>query len=34
MITTFREEDVLAACDAATARVKSNRKLLTEGGTP
>jgi len=33
-MTTFREEDVLAASDAASARVKSNRKLVTKGGTP
>jgi hypothetical protein len=34
LLTTFREEDVLAASDAATARVKSNRRLVSKGGTP
>jgi hypothetical protein len=32
LLTTFREEDVLAASDAATARVKSNRRLVSKGG--
>ncbi len=35
VMTTFREEDVLAASDEATAaRVKTNRKLVSKGGTP
>jgi len=34
LMTTFREEDVLAANDEATARVKANRKLVSKGGTP
>jgi len=34
LLTTFREEDVLAASDAATVRVKSNRRLVSKGGTP
>ena len=34
LMTTFREEDVLTASDAATARVKSNRRLVSKGGTP
>ncbi len=33
-MTTFREEDALAANAKATARVKSHRKLVTQGGTP
>ena len=33
-MTTFREEDVLTANDEATARVKSNRCLISKGGTP
>jgi hypothetical protein len=33
-MTTFREEDVLAASDEASARVKSNRHLISKGGTP
>ena len=33
-MTTFREEDVLAASAEATARVKSNRRLISKGGTP
>jgi hypothetical protein len=33
-MTTFREEDVLAANDEATTRVKSNRRLISKGGTP
>jgi hypothetical protein len=33
-MTTFREEDVLAANAEATARVKSNRRLISKGGTP
>jgi hypothetical protein len=32
LTTTFREEDVLAADEAATARVKANRKLVSKGG--
>ncbi|MFM8903996.1 MAG: sialidase family protein, partial [Verrucomicrobiota bacterium] len=31
-MTTFREEDVLAANDEAAARVKANRKLVSKGG--
>jgi hypothetical protein len=34
LMTTFREEDVLAANDEAAARVKANRKLVSKGGTP
>jgi hypothetical protein len=34
LLAPFREEDVLAASDAATARVKSNRRLVSKGGTP
>jgi hypothetical protein len=33
-MTTFREEDVLAASAEATARVKSIRSLISKGGTP
>ena len=33
LTTTFREEDVLAADEAATARVKANRHLVSKGGT-
>jgi len=33
VMTTFREEDVLAADAAATARVKANRRLVSKGGT-
>jgi hypothetical protein len=33
-MSTFREEDMLAANDEATARVKSNRRLISKGGTP
>jgi hypothetical protein len=33
-MTTFCEEDVLAANDEAAARVKSNRHLISKGGTP
>jgi hypothetical protein len=33
-MTTFREEDVLAANAEASARVKSNRRLISKGGTP
>ena len=32
-MTTFREEDVLAASDEAAARVKSNRRIISKGGT-
>ena len=34
LMTTFREEDVLAANEEATARVKANRRLVSKGGTP
>jgi len=34
LMTTFREEDVLTASDAATARVKADRKVVSKGGTP
>jgi hypothetical protein len=34
LTTTFREEDVLAANEAASARVKANRRLVSKGGTP
>ena len=34
LLTTFREEDVLAASAEATARVKSNRCIVSKGGTP
>lgn len=33
-MTNFREEDVLAASAEATARVTSNRRLISKGGTP
>ena len=33
-MTTFREEDVLAASAESTARVKSNRRLISKGGMP
>lgn len=33
-MTTFREEDVLAANAEAAAQVKANRRLVTKGGTP
>jgi len=33
LMTTLREEDVLAANDEAAARVKANRKLVSKGGT-
>jgi hypothetical protein len=33
-MTTFREEDAIAASAEATARVKSNRRLISKGGTP
>jgi hypothetical protein len=32
-MTTFHEEDVIAASAEATARVKSNRRLISRGGT-
>ena len=32
LLTTFREEDVLAASDQALARVKANRRLVSKGG--
>jgi len=32
LMTTFREEDLLAASDEATARVKTNRRLVSKGG--
>lgn len=31
-MTTFREEDVLAATEEASARVEANRKLVSKGG--
>jgi len=34
LMTTFREEDVLAANDEAAVRVKANRKLVSKGGSP
>ena len=34
LMTTFREEDVLAASDEAASHVKANRKLVSKGGTP
>jgi hypothetical protein len=34
LMTTFREEDVLEASAAASARVKSNRHLVSKRGTP
>jgi Neuraminidase (sialidase) len=34
LLTTFHEEDVLAANEEARVRVKSNRKLVSKGGTP
>ena len=34
LMTTFREEDMLASNDEAIARVKTNRKLVSKGGTP
>jgi len=34
LMTTFREDGVLAANDEAAARVKTNRKLVSKGGTP
>lgn len=34
LLTTIREEDVLAANDEACVRVKSNRKLVSKGGMP
>lgn len=33
LITTFREEDVLAANEDAANRVKANRRLVSKGGT-
>jgi hypothetical protein len=33
VMTTFREEDVISASNEAVARVKSNRKLVSKGGT-
>jgi hypothetical protein len=30
---TFREEDVVTASDEASARVKTDRKLVIKGGT-
>ena len=32
LLTTFREEDVLAGSDRASARVKANRRLVSKGG--
>jgi len=34
LMTTFREEDVLAANDEAATRVKTHHKLVSKGGTP
>ncbi|MFM8905474.1 MAG: sialidase family protein, partial [Verrucomicrobiota bacterium] len=34
LMTTFREEDVLAASAADATRVKSNRRIVSKGGTP
>jgi hypothetical protein len=34
LMTTFREEDVIAASAEATARMKSNRHLISKGGKP
>jgi hypothetical protein len=34
IMTTFREEDVLAVDEAAAARVKAARHLVSKGGTP
>lgn len=34
LMTTFREEDVLAANAEAATRVKTHRKLVSKGGTP
>jgi hypothetical protein len=34
VMTTFREEDVLATSAETIARVKSNRRLVSRGGTP
>ena len=34
LLTTFREEDVLTTSAEATARVKSNRCIVSKGGTP
>jgi hypothetical protein len=34
VMTTFREEDVLATSAETIARVKSNRRLVSKGGTP
>lgn len=33
-MTTFRDEDAPGTFDAATARAKSNRRLVSKGGTP
>lgn len=33
VMTTFREEDVLSGSEATVARVKTNRKLVSKGGT-
>lgn len=33
-MTTFREEDILAADDEAITRVKTNRRLVSKGGSP
>jgi hypothetical protein len=33
-MTTFREEDVLAGSAAAAARVRTNRYIISKGGTP
>ena len=34
LLTTFREEDVLAASAEATARARSNRCIVCKGGSP
>jgi len=34
LMTTFREEDILAADDEAITRVKTNRRLVSKGGSP
>jgi hypothetical protein len=33
-VTSFREEEVLAADEAAESRVKAARHLVSKGGTP
>jgi hypothetical protein len=34
LMTSFREEDVVSASAEAAARAKTNRKLVSKGGTP